>query len=104
LVATSLQQHMVAAPSNNMWALGIVTEEAEVEVTKKVGSKDWVMGALHLAIYTREAAHVTATILAQERISLPVAINKTAEWTTPWSAKDLPKRYVTPLYLLTSFK
>lgn len=81
MVATSLL-HMVAAPSNNMWALGIVTEAAEVEVTKKVGSKDWVMGALHLAIYTREAAHVTATILAQERISLPVAISKTAEWIT----------------------
>jgi hypothetical protein len=31
---------MEAVPSNNMWALGIVTEAAEVEVTKKVGSKD----------------------------------------------------------------
>ena len=74
--------YLPAAQSKMLGGRGIVTEGAEVAVTKRAGSRDWDMGGLHLAIYTREAAHVTATILAQERISLPLAISKTAEWIT----------------------
>ena len=85
--------YLVAAQSKMWRAHGIVTEEAEVAVTKRVESRDWGMAAPHLAIYTREAAPGTVIILLQERISLPVAINKTAESITPWSAKDLLKRY-----------
>jgi hypothetical protein len=88
---------MVAARSRV--ALGTVTEGAEVAVTKRAGSKDWVMGALHLAIYTRGVAHGTVIIRARERISLPMAINKTAESITPWSAKGLPKRYEISFFL-----
>jgi hypothetical protein len=89
LVAT----YLPAAQSKMLGGRGTVTEGAEVAVTKRAGSRDWDMGGLHLAIYTREAAPGTVIILLQERISLPVAINKTVESITPWSAKDLPKRY-----------
>jgi hypothetical protein len=80
-------------------ALGTVTEGAEVVVIKRVGSKGSDMGALHLAIYTRGAAHGTVIIRARERISLPVAINKTAESITPWLVKALPKRYEISFFL-----
>jgi hypothetical protein len=58
----------------------IVIEEAEVEVTRKVGNKDLLMGEL-LVICTKEVAQ-GIVILAQERNSQAVGINKIEESTT----------------------